>query len=96
MADAPDRDKTGGQFGLRPADRYPPLFLEATRDLGVGNISELVRSGAGFHVLKVIEKKSADSAVTITTGLRVGEQVVTSGAERLRDGMKVSLSPGRG
>ncbi len=37
-----------------------------------------------------------DKFVTITTGLRAGEQVVTSGAERLRDGMKVSLSPGRG
>ena len=37
-----------------------------------------------------------DSAITITTGLRVGEQVVTSGAERLRDGMKVSLRAGRG
>lgn len=36
-----------------------------------------------------------DSAVTITTGLRAGEQVVTSGAERLRDGMKVTLPAGR-
>jgi len=35
-----------------------------------------------------------DSAVTITTGLRAGEQVVISGAERLRDGMKVSLRAG--
>ncbi len=37
-----------------------------------------------------------DSAVTITLGLRAGEQVVTSGAERLRDGMKVTLRAGRG
>lgn len=46
-----------GQIGLRPADRYPPLFFEATQSLGVGEISALVRSAAGFHILKVIEKK---------------------------------------
>jgi peptidyl-prolyl cis-trans isomerase SurA len=49
----------GGQLGLRTADRYPPLFLEATRELSIGGISALVRSGAGFHILKVLEKKSA-------------------------------------
>ena len=58
LSDAKDR-ASGGQLGLRPADRYPPLFLEATRTLGVGGISGLVRSGAGFHILKVIDKQAA-------------------------------------
>lgn len=49
----------GGQMGLRTADRYPPLFLEATQNLGVGELSAVVRSGAGFHILKVLEKKNA-------------------------------------
>lgn len=49
----------GGELGLRTADRYPPLFLEATHNLAVGEVSALVRSGAGFHILKVLEKKSA-------------------------------------
>ena len=56
MSDSPTR-ATGGQMGLRSADRYPPLFLEATKNLAVGGIAELVRSGAGFHVLKLVEKK---------------------------------------
>jgi len=30
LSDAADRTN-GGQLGLRPADRYPPLFLDATR-----------------------------------------------------------------
>ncbi len=47
-----------GQLGLRTANRYPPLFLEATQNLGVGGVSDVVRSGAGFHILKVIEKIS--------------------------------------
>ncbi len=49
----------GGQMGLRNADRYPPLFLEATQNLRSGSIAGPVRSGAGFHVLKVIEKRQA-------------------------------------
>lgn len=58
LSDAADRT-SGGQLGLRPADRYPALFLDAVRSLAVGGISELVRSGAGFHVLKLVEKRSA-------------------------------------
>lgn len=48
---------SGGVLGLRTANRYPPLFLQATQDLEVGGISALVRSGAGFHILKVLDKK---------------------------------------
>lgn len=65
-SDASD-SANGGQLGSRTADRYPPLFLEATQNLGVGELSALVRSGAGFHILKVLEKKSAGMpAVTVT------------------------------
>jgi len=50
---------SGGQLGLRSAERYPPLFLQATEKLRTGGIAGPVRSGAGFHVLKVIEKRQA-------------------------------------
>lgn len=58
LSDAKDRDN-GGQLGLKSADRYPPLFLEAIDKLAVGGISGLVRSGAGFHILKLVERRSA-------------------------------------
>ncbi len=58
FSSAPDR-ANGGQLGLRTADRYPPLFLEATHNLSVGALSGLLRSGAGWHILKVLEKRSA-------------------------------------
>ena len=86
LSDAPDR-ANGGQLGLRMADRYPPLFLEATQNLSVGAIAGLVRSGAGFHVLKVLEKKSAGMpAMTVTQSharhilLRVSPQLGESAA----------------
>ncbi|MFT6589167.1 MAG: peptidyl-prolyl cis-trans isomerase SurA [Rhodoferax sp.] len=57
----------GGQLGLRTADRYPPLFMNATQNLATGGISALVRSDAGFHILKVIERSStAMPAMTVT------------------------------
>ncbi len=54
-SDAPE-GRTGGELGLRPEDRYPELFLEATAKSPVGAIVGPVRSPAGFHILKVIER----------------------------------------
>jgi peptidyl-prolyl cis-trans isomerase SurA len=54
---AADRSN-GGQLGLRRADRYPPSFVLATQKLNVGGVSEVVRSGAGFHILKVVERRT--------------------------------------
>lgn len=52
-----DRGKSG-EFGLRRADRYPPSFVQATQSVAVGSVSDLVRSGAGFHILKVLERRA--------------------------------------
>ena len=58
-----ERDK-GGLMGLRSASRYPTLFVDAIKNLNVGDVT-LVRSGAGFHVLKLVTKR-ASSVVTVT------------------------------
>jgi len=48
----------GGEIGLRPADRLPDLFLQTVRPLAAGAIApSVVRSGAGFHVLKLLERR---------------------------------------
>lgn len=57
----------GGQLGLRSTSRYPELFVQATRALGVGDVADLVRSAAGFHVLKVIEKVRPDMPTMAVT-----------------------------
>jgi peptidyl-prolyl cis-trans isomerase SurA len=58
-----ERDK-GGLMGLRPANRYPTLFVDATKSMNEGDVA-LVRSGAGFHVLKLVTKR-ASNVVTVT------------------------------
>ena len=55
-SDAKDAS-TGGQMGLKSAERYPTLFTEATKDLKEGELAGPVRSGAGFHVLKLLTKQ---------------------------------------
>ncbi len=52
-----DNRERGGEIGLRPADRLPDIFLETVRPLQSGQIAPaLLRTGAGFHVLKLIER----------------------------------------
>ncbi len=49
---------SGGEIGLRPAALLPDIFLEATRLLRPGEMTDQpLRSGAGFHILKVLERK---------------------------------------
>jgi peptidyl-prolyl cis-trans isomerase SurA len=55
-SDAPDALK-GGLMGWRPADRLPEIFSVALRTLRPGDVSEVLRSPAGFHVLKVLDKR---------------------------------------
>jgi peptidyl-prolyl cis-trans isomerase SurA len=82
----------GGQMGLRPDDRYPALFVQATRDAPVGSIVGPVRSPAGFHILKVVDRERADMPQTVTQVharhilLRVGPQLSEAQARaRLSD-----------
>jgi peptidyl-prolyl cis-trans isomerase SurA len=65
-----DRGANGGQMGLRPANRYPDLFLNATRALKVGSVSDPVRSAAGFHVLQVIERQEITTLLVTQTRAR--------------------------
>jgi peptidyl-prolyl cis-trans isomerase SurA len=52
----------GGEIGMRPADRLPDLFVKAVQRLKAGEIApELLRSGAGFHVLKVVDRKDVSA-----------------------------------
>jgi peptidyl-prolyl cis-trans isomerase SurA len=56
----------GGNLGLRPADRIPTLFLDALQKMHPGEVSPVLRSPNGFHILKLIEKRSKDSPVVIS------------------------------
>ena len=92
LSDAPEGQNAGGLLGLRPADRYPDLFVNSTLGLPVGSIVGPVRSPAGFHVLKVVERVTAGVPTTVVQSharhilLRTGPQLSESAAAaRLAD-----------
>jgi len=57
-SDAPDALK-GGDMGWRNRDRLPELFAGALAKLKPGGVSEVLRSPAGFHILKLIDRRGA-------------------------------------
>lgn len=61
FSDAPEA-MSGGSLGWRTPDRLPELFVEAVASLRPGTVAPLQRSAAGFHVLKLLERRSADPA----------------------------------
>ena len=100
-SDAPDRSN-GGELGLRTADRYPSLFLDATQALALGEVSGLVRSGAGFHLLKVMERQDTNlppAAVMQTRSrhilLRLGPQLNEAAARARLLGYRAQILAGQ-
>lgn len=92
LSDAPEGQRNNGLLGLRPADRYPELFVNSTLAVPVGGIVGPVRSPAGFHVLKVVERVTAGVPTTVTQSharhilLRTSPQLTeAAAAARLAD-----------
>jgi peptidyl-prolyl cis-trans isomerase SurA len=102
FSDAPER-VNGGQFGMRAAERLPSLFVDATRSLNVGAIAGPLRSPAGFHILKVLDKRQAgmpDVNVTQTRArhilLRPDGQLSQADAVARLNGWRQQLVGGQG
>jgi peptidyl-prolyl cis-trans isomerase SurA len=65
FSDAPDAFQ-GGDMGWRQAARLPSLFLQAVQGLKLGQTTDILRSPAGFHVLKLVDKRGSNSPVIVT------------------------------
>jgi len=82
-----NKDK-GGEIGLRPGSRLPEVFLNVVRDMKAGQVSStLLRTGAGFHILKVIERRDTGGLVVTQTRarhilLRPSQQMSAQAASR--------------
>ena len=55
-SDAPD-GLTGGSLGWRTLDRLPGLFADAVSKLQPGEVAPILRSPAGFHILKLMQRR---------------------------------------
>jgi len=64
-SDAPDALQ-GGALGWRAPSRLPELFADTLKTMKPGDVSGVLRSPAGFHVLKLIERRGAGVAAAVT------------------------------
>ena len=90
----------GGVIGLRPIDRLPDLFVEFTRTMKPGEVAPtLLRSGAGFHVIKLIERREPGALTIQQTRaghilLRVSPQLSEQAAAQRLAGFKRQMLGG--
>ncbi|MDP2804514.1 MAG: peptidylprolyl isomerase, partial [Gallionellaceae bacterium] len=56
----------GGQLGWKAADRLPPLFADPLVKLKTGELTEILRSPNGFHIIKLLDRRSKDAPILIT------------------------------
>jgi peptidyl-prolyl cis-trans isomerase SurA len=64
FSDAPDALQ-GGNLGWRPLNRMPTLYADAAGKLADGQVSELLRSSAGFHVVKLLARRGGSATASI-------------------------------
>lgn len=100
FSDAPDA-LTGGVVGPRPVDRLPPLFGDALGKLQPGGISDILRSPAGFHIIKLIERTDAKQGLPALKQtrvrhilIRINDLTSEADARRKLDGIKERLDNG--
>lgn len=99
FSDAPDALQ-GGDIGWRPLDRMPALYADVASKLGAGEVSELLRSSAGFHVVKLIGKRGGSAPASVQQIrarhilIRVSELVSESEARRKLENVRERIVNG--
>ncbi|MEW6561540.1 MAG: peptidylprolyl isomerase [Pseudomonadota bacterium] len=83
--------KQGGNLGMRPVDRLPTLFVNTVRDMQPGQISPVIRSAAGFHILKLLQVSGEQGAPTTAMQSHVREIVLSASTEAQRLRAKAEL-----
>ena len=87
FSDAPDALQ-GGALGWRSHGRLPELFAEALSKMKPGEVSEPLRSPAGFHILQLVDRRGAGAEAPVLQTrmrhilIRTSEAVSESEARR--------------
>ncbi len=63
-SDAPDALQ-GGVMGWRSQERLPELFAGTVVKLKPGEVSDVLRSPAGFHVLRLVDRRGAGAPLLV-------------------------------
>ena len=77
--------KLGGDLDYFTRGRMVPEFEEAAFGAQPGLLPELVKTGYGFHIIKVVDKKAGSTRTLDEVKAQIREQLVGERAQRLAD-----------
>jgi peptidyl-prolyl cis-trans isomerase SurA len=60
----------GGDLGWRKAEELPTLFVEPVMHMKTGDISDLIRSPSGFHIIKLLDQRNDQRHIVTQTHAR--------------------------
>jgi peptidyl-prolyl cis-trans isomerase SurA len=60
----------GGDIGWRSLGQIPSLFVDSVKTMQVNDVSELIRSSGGFHIIKMLEKRGDERHMVEQTRAR--------------------------
>jgi peptidyl-prolyl cis-trans isomerase SurA len=64
FSDAPDGIK-GGDLGWRTPARLPVVFVDAAKAMKPGDISPVLRSPGGFHIVKLVDVRNRNAPTVV-------------------------------
>lgn len=79
----------GGRLGWRPVNQLPPLFADQVTLMTPGEVTRPIRSPSGFHILKLLDKKS-ETIKTVDQYNMLHIMVETDEVVSARDGMDIA------
>ena len=60
----------GGDLGWRKAGQVPTLFADFITNMEVGDLSDIIKSPSGYHIIKLLDKRSTEQVVVTQTKTR--------------------------
>ena len=60
----------GGDLGWRKAGQVPTLFADFISDMEIGDLSDIIKSPSGYHIIKLLDKRSSEQVVVTQTQAR--------------------------
>ena len=91
---------SGGSLGWRSGARLPTVFAETVRTMKAGEVSPVLRSAAGFHIVKLVERRSSNEPALVDQThvrhilVRVNEITSEADAKAKIDRLKDRLDSG--
>ncbi|MEO5701068.1 MAG: peptidylprolyl isomerase [Casimicrobiaceae bacterium] len=64
FSDAPDALQ-GGSLGWRPPARLPSVFDQPVRTMKPGDVSDILRSASGFHIVKLVDRRDRNQPTVV-------------------------------